>query len=125
MGEGEGGLHRSVCGKFPLGTPPLLCCAAASLLKQLLLSACHVRLMVCRADDRWSAQFDLCPFRLPSPFPPVTCGLWPRSFCALCAVVQVHGTCLGMETLSIVISKNYTILGRYNAEVSSPPHYRG
>ena len=25
---------------------------------------------------------------------------------------QVHGTCLGMETLSIILSKNYTILSR-------------
>jgi hypothetical protein len=30
--------------------------------------------------------------------------------------LQVHGTCLGMETLAIIISQNYTILGDYDAE---------
>jgi hypothetical protein len=29
---------------------------------------------------------------------------------------QVQGTCLGMETLSIIISGNYSILSRFDAE---------
>ena len=33
----------------------------------------------------------------------------------------VHGTCLGMETLSVIISANYTILGDFNAEDAAAP----
>lgn len=33
----------------------------------------------------------------------------------------VHGTCLGFETLSIIISKNYTILSKFDAEDAAAP----
>lgn len=33
----------------------------------------------------------------------------------------VHGTCLGMETLSIIFSKNYTLLTKFNAEDAPAP----
>jgi len=36
-------------------------------------------------------------------------------------VVKVHGTCLGMETLCIVLSENYTILSQFDAEDAAAP----
>lgn len=33
----------------------------------------------------------------------------------------IHGTCLGLETLSIIISRNYTLLSRYDAEDAAAP----
>ncbi|EFJ53180.1 hypothetical protein VOLCADRAFT_102798 [Volvox carteri f. nagariensis] len=33
----------------------------------------------------------------------------------------VHGTCLGMETLSVIISSNYTLLGEFDAEDAPAP----
>lgn len=34
---------------------------------------------------------------------------------------QVHGTCLGMETLSVILSGNYSILSPYAAEDAPAP----
>ena len=34
---------------------------------------------------------------------------------------QIHGTCLGMETLCVVLSENYTILGDFDAEDAAAP----
>ncbi len=33
----------------------------------------------------------------------------------------MHGTCLGMETLAVVLSHNYTILGSFDAEDAPAP----
>lgn len=45
---------------------------------------------------------------------------WPGGISAhlsvLLHLLQVHGTCLGMETLSIIVSSNYTLLGNFDAE---------
>lgn len=41
--------------------------------------------------------------------------------CTRSLSAQVHGTCLGMETLAVTISSNYTILGSFNAEDAPAP----
>ena len=35
--------------------------------------------------------------------------------------LQVHGTCLGMETLCVITSENYTILTEFDAEDAAAP----
>lgn len=55
--------------------------------------------------------------------PPLPRPPYPVPPCRLLAASspQVHGTCLGMETLSVILSANYTILSPFDAEDAPAP----